>query len=265
MKIASFRTLGLGLAALALVVGCSSPTSNNNTPTPASDPALFSSATLTAHQAVLKSDMGGSGTVTVGTPGSAAFASYPAWWDGGVSWVGIPSGGSGYFDLSGVTTIKFQIKSATIKPEQLAVFLQWGSATAHTGNEYTVPLHLSSSVTDAAGATTDLGVTDITSWTTVSFPLSSIPETGATAGKLYTGQPTRYDSSISAAMTPGHFLAGQGDGSTHVETAFALKWYGSASTGSNTGPLTAGASYQIGNIQFLDASGNEVAIAAGIT
>jgi hypothetical protein len=247
MKIASFRTLALGLAALALVAGCSSPTSNNNTPTPASDPALFSSATLTAHQAVLKSDMGGGATITAGTPGSATFAAYPSYWDGGVSWVGVPSGGSGFFDLSGVSKIKFQVKSATIKPEQLAVFLQWQNATASTGNEYTLPLHLSSSVKDPSGATVDLGITDITGWTTVTVDLSTIPAT--------TGQPVRY------GYTAGTFASG----AKYVDTALALKWYGSAAVASNSGPLTAGASYQIGNIQFLDASGNEVAIAAGIT
>jgi hypothetical protein len=262
MKFATFRTLALGLAALTLV-GCASATSSTPTPTPTPGPALFASSTLTAHQSVLKSDMGGGATITVGTPSSATFAAYPQWWDGGVSWAGVPSGGSGYFDLSGVKTIKFQIKSATIKPEQLALFLQWKSATAGTGNEYTIPLLKSSSVTDPSGATADLGVSDITGWTTVSFDVTTIPENGATAGSLYTGEPTRYGTN--AALTPGHFAAGQGDGSTHVDTPFALKWYGSAGVQSNTGPITAGNSYQIGNIQFLDASGNEVNIAAGIT
>ncbi|HTH14398.1 MAG TPA: hypothetical protein VMB23_08375 [Spirochaetia bacterium] len=265
MKFATFRTLALGLAALTLAVGCSSATSSSPSPTPTPGPALFASSTLAAHQAVLKSDMGGGATITVGTPSSASFAAYPQYWDGAVSWVGVPSGGSGQFDLSGVKTIKFQIKSASIKPEQLALFLQWGSATAHVGNEYTVPLKVSSSVTDAAGAAVDLGVTDITGWTTVSFDLTTIPEGGTTAGKLNTGEPTRYDNSANAPMTPGHFAAGQGDGSTHVDTPLAIKWYGSASAATNSGPLAAGDSYQIGNIQFLDASGNEVNIAAGIT
>lgn len=174
-----------------------------------------------------------------------------------------PTAATGYYDLSKVATIKFKIKSASILPSQLAFFIQWKSATSGSGNEYTIPLQYSSTVKDASNASTstqDLGVTSITNWTEVTIPITDITDNSTSTTDPYTGQPTRY-----GFKAEPFFSTNNGDGSTHVDTPFAIKWYGSAGTQSNSGPLTAGASYQIGDIQFLDASGNNVAIATGIT
>ena len=255
-------------AALALVAGCKSATSSTTDNTSDAPTALFSNAAMTytvsqspTSEFTMIQDMGNaantSTTASVSTlPATGTFESYPSYWDGGIAWAMLPTGASGYYDLSGVKTIKFKIKSSTILPTQLALFIQWKSATSGAGNEYTIPLAYSASVTDAALTTSSLGVTGITDWTDVSFDLTTLPDTSVSATDPNTGEPTRY------SYTAEHFFsANGGDGSTHVDTPFAIKWYGSADTGSNTGPIAAaGDSYQIGDIQFLSSSGTAVAI-----
>jgi hypothetical protein len=95
----------------------------------------------------------------------------------------------------------------------------------------------------------------------VSIPITDIVDlvSNSTTGKLYTGQPTRY-----GFVAEPFFVANSGDGISHVDTPFAIKWYGSAGTNTNTGPITSG-SYQIGDIQFLNSAGANVNIASGIT
>ncbi|NNM54402.1 MAG: hypothetical protein HKM05_06740 [Spirochaetales bacterium] len=265
-----FRVFAVGLAIFAS--GCTSPTSSTPSTTTISAPTtLFSDSTLTwsatpTNQLISLQDMGGNGSATLATstlPASGTFNSYPAYWDGGIGWAMKPTTATGFYDLSGVSAIKFKIKSSSILPSQLAFFIQWQSATSASGNEYTIPFQYSSTVTDASNisaSTQDLGVKSISSWTEVTVPLSDIMDTSTSTTAPYTGQPTRY-----GFKAEPFFATNNGDGSTHVDTPFAIKWYGSKGTSPNSGPLTAGASYQIGDIQFLDASGNNVNIAKNIT
>jgi len=264
MNIKMFRLLALGLA--ALVAGCSSPTSDTakgttdgNAPT-----TLFADSSLTSYltgasgygKKVSIADLGGGATITTAVPAKAVFSSYPSWWDGGVGWAMKPATTSGYYDLSGVKSITFKIKSATILPKQLAFFLQWGSATAGTGNEYTLPLQYDAAYATAwsstAKAAKGLGVASISSWTTVTVKLDSatgdVPDVS--------DEPVRYGYTANKFYTD--------DGAAHVDTPFAIKWYGSAAADPNSGSLTSG-SYEIGDIRFLDAAGKDVAIAAAIT
>jgi hypothetical protein len=261
-------TAGALAAALAFAAACSNPAGSTaggggggnggSAPTTLfSDPGLTFSANPTKEMAMVQ-DMGNpSATTTASTtiPATGTFQSYPAWWDGAIAWATKPAGSTGYYDLSGVKTIKFKIKSSTILPTQLALFIQWKSATGGMGNEYTIPLATSSSVTDPSGATANLSVTSITDWTNVAFDLTTLPDSAST----HTGEPVR-----NAFTAENFFAANGGDGATHVDTPFAIKWYGSAGKSPNSGPLAANASYQIGDIQFLDASNNPVAIYSGI-
>lgn len=267
MNTKMFRLLAVGLA--ALLAGCASPTSDtaNNTPTvdPNAPTTLFKDASLTTYlnvtgangygKKVSVADLGGGATVTTAVPAKAVFKGYPAWWDGGVGWAMKPGTTSGYYDLSGVKTITFKIKSATILPKQLAFFMQWASATTGAGNEYTLPLQYDAAYATAwknsAKATKGLGVTSITGWTTVTVHLD------ATTGDV----PDTSDEPVRYSYTANKFYTD--DGATHVDTPFAIKWYGSAVADPNSGSLTSG-SYEIGDIRFLDAAGQDVAIAAGI-
>lgn len=254
--------VGAGTATLSATYQGKSATvhltvSTPGTPAPTTlfmDPGLtYSNSQTPINSLVMIQDLGNPNatglTTSTSLPATGSFASYPSWWDGGIAWATVPTGGTGYYDLSHVAKIRFKIKSAWILPTQLAFFIQWKSATSGYGNEYTLPLQLSSAITDPSGAKADLGVTSIQDWTTVTVDLASaIPDVS--------DQPTRYGFSAEPFFT--------GDGSTHVDTPIAIKWYGSAGTDPNTGPIGAGF-YQIGDIQFLDASGADVPVAAGLS
>lgn len=177
-------------------------------------------------------DLDGGGSYDAAT-NTATFSSYPSWWDGGIAYALLADGATGRFDLSGVASITFEIKSDVISPDELAFFIQWqDEAAPANGGEYT------------ASIGTDLGAADITSWTTVTVDTSTIVDEGryAHTSVTYTGT-----------------------GDTQVDDPFAIKWFGSAGTDPNTGPLVAGESYMIRNITFLDGSGNPVDIAASVT
>ncbi len=182
----------------------------------------------------------GSATISVdeNNSGLAEFVAYPAWWGGGVAWAQVPDAASGLYDLSGVATISFEIKSETVTTDEVAYMVQWLGANAGEGGEFAVSL-------------TDLGVTDISTWTTVTVDMTA-------GGDISddTAQTGRYGKTAVSFFTQ--------NGNQYVDTAFALKWLGDAGTSPNTGSLTAGDTYLIRNIKFLDASDNNAAIADDI-
>ncbi|MBN1241155.1 MAG: hypothetical protein JXA15_00440 [Spirochaetales bacterium] len=162
----------------------------------------------------------GSGSVELNGDGSATatFSGYPQWWGAGVAWAQKPTGAVGYYDLSGVTTVSFQIRSETILPSELKWFMQWLGSDPTTGGEYSANLG-------------ELGVVDITNWTTVTLDISAV------------GGTTRYGKSFIDFSTGGQY----------VDTAFMIAWGGY--TGEYAGSLTAGESYMIRDIAFLDGTG----------
>jgi len=193
---------------------------------------LFADSTLKAIELVTM-DAGGFDTDTL----IATFDAYPSWWDGALAYYAInKEKNTGVFDLSGVSTISFQIQSDTILPGELAYLIQWETGVME-GNEYTIPL-------------SEFVATDLIDWKEITINLTDgdIPE--------ITGQPNRYN------YTATKFVADKGN--ENVDNAFSIKWYGSAATDPNTGPLEADENYQIRNIKFLDASGENVNIAAGV-
>lgn len=247
-----FSTL---LAAIALA-GCSVVSSSGGDPIvvqPSVAPgvnaptALFSDPGLTSYLAsgiaiggerAMIANMGGDAAISVaGATNSATFNAYPQYWDGAIGWAMQPAGATGYYDLSNVKTIKFKISSPNILPNQLAFFIQWKSSTSGNGNEYTLPLNV-------------LGTTNMTDWVEVSIDLAQrIPDTS--------------DQGVRYGYTAEKFFSGNGN--KFVDTAFAIKWYGSAGTQANSGPLTSGTNYLIGDIQFLDSADQNVAIYTSVS
>jgi len=183
-------------------------------------------------------------TVTVegGNAAQVVFEGYPAWWSGGVGFAQKPPAATGYYDLSGVSTIEFEIKSATILPAELYILIQWYGSAAGSGGLFKVPL-------------SDLDVTSIADWTTVSFDLAD-----ATIGIDGNEQPRYNDSG--APLTQVLWA----EGAAYVDTAFALAWDFDSVDGSGvvSGPLSAGDAYLIRNIAFVDASAAAVDIAANV-
>jgi hypothetical protein len=163
---------------------------------------------------------------------TATFQGYPDWWGGGIGIAQKPviSGVtvSGYFDFTNVKTVSFEIKSATLTPSNIGYFIQWLSETDGKGGEHVIWLN-------------DAGVTNITNWTQVSIDLSNVPNDGR-----YGKNPEDY-----------------ANAKAYVDTAFAMRWQGNGSQNGG-GPLTVGDNFEIRNIAFKDASGNEVKFWTGI-
>ncbi|MFZ5366916.1 MAG: hypothetical protein ACOZCE_01610 [Spirochaetota bacterium] len=153
------------------------------------------------------------------------FEHYPSWWGGGVGIVQKPEGSTGYYDLTNVAKIRFQIKSADITPNNLKFMLQWLSSTDGYGGEYVIALD-------------QLNITDITDWTTVEVDLSTVTNT-VRYGKTSVDFNTAKD---------------------YVDTGMAIVWGNNSVAGDGTvsGDLTAGQFYNIKDIQFIDANGNNV-------
>ena len=170
--------------------------------------------------------------------GLGEFVAYPAYWNGAVAWLARPTAASGAYDLSGVTEITFEIQSDTIQPSEIGYFVQWDGANSGEGGEFAVSL-------------ADLGVTDISSWTEVTVDMTS---TGDISDD--TADTTRFGRTAISFFTD--------NGNQYVETAFALMWVGSAGVEANSGPLTAGEDYLVGNIAFVDGTGSNVTITDGI-
>lgn len=167
--------------------------------------------------------------------GIGTFASYPAYWNGAIAWLGRPDGAAGNYDLSGVETVQFYLRSSTIQASELAYFVQWEGANGGEGGEYQV----------------QLGTGAIDDWTLFTIDLTStgdVPDDTAETG--------RFGKTAISFFTE--------NGNQYVETPFALSWFGSAAAEVNSGPLTAGEKYEISDIAFLDAEGNDVDISGTI-
>lgn len=158
------------------------------------------------------------------------FEQYPQWWGGGVGIVQKPDGSTGYYDLTNVTKIKFEIKSA-ISASDLKFMLQWLSSTDGNGGEFVKPLN-------------ELVTDPITDWTPVEIDLTGL--NGA----------TRYGLTFESFQTCKEY----------VDTAMAIAWGYTSVDGNGvvTGSLQAGSYCNIRNIAFVDANGNNVAFYSNI-
>lgn len=243
MKKAKLTLLSAVIAAgLVALMGCPQPTSGGGGggTTVTAPTKLFNDTNLTWYISgndangakVMIADLDTNSTIDVSTiPGSVTFGKYPAWWDGAIAFAQSPTGADGLFDLTNVKAIRFKIKSSTITPDQLAFFIQWKSDTAGFGGEYTIPLK-------------DKGILSLTDWQQVEInlaPNGDIPDTITTK---------RYGFEIENFHT--------GTGKTNVDVALAIKWYGSDGTDPNAGPLKGGETYQIGDIEFVGYSDEQV-------
>jgi len=97
------------------------------------------------------------------------FEGYPQYWGGGVGIVQIPvaDGSGGYFDLTDVVSVKFDIISA-IPADKLNFMVQWLGTNAGEGGEWR----------PALSTYTPGNVTDLTSWTTVTINLAEVSDNG---------------------------------------------------------------------------------------
>ncbi|MCH8569575.1 MAG: hypothetical protein LAT67_14980 [Balneolales bacterium] len=179
-------------------------------------------------------------TIVILEDGSAlvTFTEHPEDWNGGGTLAQRPVQLDPYnvnYDLSGVKTISFEIKSTDFDVNQVSFGVQWegpdydiNDASKRSGGEKLLTLG-------------QLGIDDITDWTSVIIDVSpggDIPETGT----------LRYDHKEVA------FHAEQGN--TYVKVPLIMIWEGRTHE--------AGESFEIRNIAFLNETGEHVEIAADI-
>ncbi len=182
----------------------------------------------------------GSSTVDILEAGTAlvTFAEHPQDWNGGGTLAQRPVQLDPYnvnYDLSGVNTISFELRSDDFDVNQISFGVQWEgpdydnhTLSKRSGGEKLLTLE-------------QLGITDITNWTKVTIDVSQngdIPETGT--------------------LRPDHLeVAFHADaGNTYVKVPLIMIWAGRAHE--------AGESFEIRSIAFRNAIGEHVEIASSI-
>lgn len=182
----------------------------------------------------------GTSTIAILKEGTAlvTFAEHPQDWNGGGTLAQRPVQLDPYYvhyDLSGVKTISFDVRSADFDVSQISFGVQW------EGPDYDINILSKRNGGEMLFTLEQLGIDDITNWTKVTIdvsPAGDIPETGN----------LRYD------HTEVAFHADAGN--TYVKVPLMMIWAGRSHV--------AGQSFEIRNIAFLDAAGEHVDIAADI-
>ena len=182
----------------------------------------------------------GSSTIIIREDGTAVvtFIKHPQDWNGGGTLAQRPVQLDPFnvnYDLSGVKTISFEVRSSDLNVNQVSFGVQW------EGADYNINVPSKRSGGEKLFTLEQLGITDFTNWTKVSIDVSlggDIPET--------------------AALRPEHtevkFHAGRGN--TYVKVPFMMIWAGRSHH--------AGESFEIRNLAFRNAVGEHVEIAADI-
>jgi len=185
---------------------------------------------------------GASSDVTIEEEGVAVvtFGEYPISWGGGAGLAQRPvqlDPRNVHYDLSGVTTISFEIRSQNIGVDEVSFGVQWEGPDYGDANKVGGERFLTLE---------QLGIADITAWSIVAIDVSEggdIPDSG----------PERHEHDLVTFL--------EGKGNQFVKVALMLVWAGSENTDPNSGPLEEGDSLEIRRIAFLDAHGEPVDIA----
>ena len=182
----------------------------------------------------------GSSTVDILEEGTAlvTFVEHPQEWNGGGTLAQRPVQLDPYnvnYDLSGVNSITFEIKSSDLDVNQVSFGVQW------EGVDYDINVPSKRSGGEKLLTLKQLGIDDITNWTKVSINVSQggdIPETG-------TLRPDHKEVSFHADK-----------GNTFVKVPLMMIWAGRSHE--------AGESFEIRSIAFRNIAGEDVEIASAI-
>ena len=182
----------------------------------------------------------GSSTIVILEEGTAlvTFAEHPQDWNGGGTLAQRPVQLDPYnvnYDLSGVKTLSFEVKSSDLEVNQISFGVQW------EGADYDIDVPSKRSGGEKLLTLEQLGIADITNWTKVTIDVSlggDIPDTG----------------NIREEHTEVAYFADAGN--TYVKVPLMMIWSGRSHK--------AGESFEIRSIAFRDAAGEHVEIASNI-
>ena len=249
----SYLLLATGIALSLLLTGC--PGLLDSTAADAQGVFLNEDYTYfiehvdepTGEEAFMLAGYGDSATVSIDSEGYAVvtFDRYPDWWGGGAALAQRPVDLDGLgltYNLSEVATISFEIRSANVGVEEVSFGVQWDgpnySDSNLSGGEKLLTL-------------AELGIDDISEWTTVTIDVSP-------GGDI----PSDASETVRYAHDPIAFHTG--DGNRYVKVPLMVVWAGATNGAPNSGPLEAGDSFDARRIGWLDADGNQIEIATAI-
>lgn len=181
-----------------------------------------------------------SSTVVILEGGTAlvTFEEYPPMWMGGGTLAQRPVQLDPYnvnYDLSGVSTISFEIRSSDFNSDQVSFGVQW------EGPAYDSQIDAQRSGGEKLLTLTQLGVTNISDWTIVTIDVSP-------GGDILDTDTIRFDHTAVAFHAEA--------GNTYVKVPLIMIWAGDSHI--------AGESFEIRQIAFLDEIGQHVEIAPAI-
>lgn len=182
----------------------------------------------------------GSSTIVILDVGTAlvTFVEHPQDWNGGGTLAQRPVQLDPYnvnYDLSGVKTISFEVRSADLEVNQISFGIQW------EGPDYDINVPSKRSGGEKLLTLEQLGVADITNWTKITIDVSL-------GGDIQDTDTVRDDHSEVA------FFADAGN--TYVKVPLMMIWSGRSHE--------AGESFEIRSIAFHDSIGEHVKIASHI-